>query len=94
MSGPGHWSLWGYRNTDGLGFHEFLQLCEDIGAQGMLVINCGLSCEGRNGDYWPDEKVPELIQDTLDGLEYALGPGRLEVGCDCVPRPGIRRRFR
>ncbi len=71
---PGHWSLWGYRNTDGLGYHEFLQLCEDLGAGGMLVINCGLSCEGRNGDFWPDDKIPELIQDALDACEYALGP--------------------
>jgi alpha-L-arabinofuranosidase len=70
---PGHWSLWGYRSTDGLGFHEFLQLCEDIDAQGMWVVNCGLSCLGRNGDYWPDARLPELIQDALDGLEYALG---------------------
>ncbi len=69
----GHWSLWGYRNTDGLGYHEFLQLCEDLGSKGMLVINCGLSCEGRNGDFWPDEKIPELIQDALDACEYALG---------------------
>ena len=71
---PGHWSLWGYRNTDGLGYHEFLQLCEDIGAQGMLVVNCGLSCEYRNGDYWPDDRIPALVQDTLDAIEYAIGP--------------------
>ncbi len=71
---PGHWSLWGYRNTDGMGYHEFLQLCEDIGARGLFVVNCGLSCEYRNGDFWPDDKIPELIQDTLDAIEYALGP--------------------
>lgn len=71
---PGHWSLWGYRNTDGLGFYEYLQLCEDLGAQALWVINCGLSCEYRNGDAWPDEKLPEQIQEVLDGIEYALGP--------------------
>ncbi len=76
--GPTHerasyWSVWGYRVTNGLGHHEFLQLCEDLGADAMWVVNVGLSCEYRNGDYWPDERVPELIQDTLDGIEYALG---------------------
>ena len=70
----GHWSVWGYRVSDGLGHHEFLQLCEDLGADAMWVVNVGLSCDWRNGDYWPDERVPELIQDTLDGIEYALGP--------------------
>lgn len=69
----GHWSVWGYRVTDGLGHHEFLQLSEDLGADALWVVNVGLSCEHRNGDYWPDERVPELIQDTLDGIEYALG---------------------
>lgn len=79
---PGHWSLWGYRNIDGLGFHEFLQLCEDLGAQGMYVFNCGLSCTGRNGDFWPDERLPELIQDTLDAVEYALGPADSRWGAE------------
>jgi alpha-L-arabinofuranosidase len=70
----GHWSMWGYRVTDGLGHHEFLQLCEDLGAKAMWVVNVGLSCEGRNGDAWSEERLPELIQDTLDGIEYAIGP--------------------
>lgn len=69
----GHYSMWGYRSTDGLGHHELLQLAEDLGADAMWVVNVGLSCVGSNGDYYPDERVPELIQDTLDGIEYALG---------------------
>ncbi len=27
---PGVINLWGYRSTEGLGFHEYLQLCEDL----------------------------------------------------------------
>lgn len=79
---PGHWSLWGYRNIDGLGYHEFLQLCEDIGAQGMYVFNCGLSCTGRNGDFWPEDRIHELIQDTCDAVEYALGPADSKWGAE------------
>jgi alpha-L-arabinofuranosidase len=70
---PGHWSLWGYRNTDGLGYHEFLQLCEDLGCDALFVSNAGLSCEYRNGDYLPEERLGEVVQDTLDALQYALG---------------------
>ena len=70
---PGHWSLWGYRNIDGLGYHEFLQLCEDLGAEGMYVCNVGLACEFRNGDFLPEERLDEQLQDTLDAVEYALG---------------------
>ena len=75
-----YWSVWGYRVTNGLGHHEFLQLCEDLGADAVWVVNVGLSCLNRNGDYWTDERVPELIQDALDGIEYALGPADSKWG--------------
>src|SRR5581483_723200 len=32
-------NLWGYVCENGLGFHEYLQFCEDIGAQPLFVIN-------------------------------------------------------
>lgn len=70
---PGHWSLWGYRNTDGLGYHEFLQLCEDIGAAGMYVCSVGLACEFRNGDFVSGTPLDAELQNALDAAEYALG---------------------
>ena len=40
---PGHENVnWGYRTTDGLGFHEYLQLAEDLGAKPLYVVNIGL----------------------------------------------------
>jgi alpha-N-arabinofuranosidase len=71
---PGHWSLWNYRSTDGLGFHEYLELCEDLGASGMFVINVGISCDFRNGDYVTGDALAPFIQDALDAIEYATGP--------------------
>jgi alpha-N-arabinofuranosidase len=70
---PGHWSLWGYRNTDGLGYHEFLQLCEDLGCAGMYVCSVGLACEFRNGDFVSGAQLDAEIQNALDAAEYALG---------------------
>ncbi len=70
---PGHWSLWGYRNTDGLGYHEFLQLCEDLGCAGMYVCSVGLACEFRNGDFISGAQLEAELQDALDAAEYALG---------------------
>lgn len=81
-SRPGHWSLWGYRNTDGMGFHEFLQLCEDLGSAGMYVCNVGLSCEFRNGDFLPEDRIQEQLQDTLDAVEYALGGPETKWGAE------------
>jgi len=72
----GEFNLWGYRNSYGFGYHEFLQYCEDIGADGMFVCNVGLSCLYRNGDYSSKEEVPNYIQEALDAIEYAIGdPG-------------------
>ena len=72
---PGEYNLWGYRSTYGFGYHEFLQFCEDIGAEGMFVCNVGLGCQGRAGDACPEEEVDFFINDALDAIDYALGDG-------------------
>lgn len=74
------YSPWGYWNTNGFGFHEWLQFCEDIKAKPLYVFNDGISCAFRSGTYLPDEQIPALIQDTLDALEYANGPVSSKYG--------------
>ncbi|HEX7780651.1 MAG TPA: alpha-L-arabinofuranosidase C-terminal domain-containing protein [Vicinamibacterales bacterium] len=71
---PGTYSPWGYWSTDGFGYHEFLQFAEDVGADALWVANVGVSCSFRSGTFLPDEEVPALIADTLDAIEYAIGP--------------------
>ena len=66
---PGHWNLWGYRSNDGLGYLEYLQLCEDLGTEPLFVINCGMA----HKDVVPMEQMPEFVQDALDAIEYANG---------------------
>lgn len=70
---PGVFDLWGYRNSYGFGFHEYLQFCEDIGASAMFVCNAGLACAYRNGDYCTEAEVTPFIQDALEAIEYAIG---------------------
>jgi alpha-L-arabinofuranosidase len=77
---PGTYSPWGYWCSDGIGYHEFLQFCEDIGADAMYVFNCGVSCEMRSGVFLPDDKIPALIQNILDCIEYAIGPADSKWG--------------
>lgn len=72
----GEYNLWGYHSTNGFGYHEFLQYCEDMGAKAMFVCNAGMSCDGRNGDYYDDKEVEVLIQDALDAIEYATGDAK------------------
>jgi alpha-L-arabinofuranosidase len=64
------WNTWGYNTTQGLGFHEYLQLCEDLGAAPLFCINAGLSLH----DSVPMGQMGQWVQDALDAIEYANGP--------------------
>jgi len=64
------YNLWQYHATHGVGFHEYLQMCEDLGAEPLFVINCGMS----HREVVPLDKMGEFVQDALDAIEYANGP--------------------
>jgi len=63
-------NIWQYMSTNGLGYHEYLQLCEDLGAEPLFVINCGMS----HRENVPMDRMGEFVQDALDAIEYANGP--------------------
>jgi len=70
------WNLWGYHSTNGLGFHEYLQLCEDLKAEPLFVVNCGMS----HKENVPMDRMAEFVQDALDAIEYANGPATSRWG--------------
>jgi alpha-L-arabinofuranosidase len=70
----GTYSPWGYWSSDGFGYHEFLQFSEDLGADALFVVNAGVSCSMRSGTFLEDDALPGLVQDSLDAIEYAIGP--------------------
>jgi alpha-L-arabinofuranosidase len=63
-------SMWGYPTTYGLGYHEYLQWCEDLGADAMFVASAGMS----HRETVPMEAMDEYVQEALDAIEYANGP--------------------
>ena len=63
--------FWGYYVNNGIGFYEYLQMCEDLGAQPLFVINCGMDW---NGDTIPLNQMGPWVQDALDAIQYANGP--------------------
>jgi len=65
------WNTWGYNTTQGLGFHEYLQLCEDLGAEPLFGISCGIALGDKDV---PLSQMGQWIQDALDAIEYANGP--------------------
>ncbi len=77
---PGEYSTWGYRCSYGMGYHEVLQYCEDIGAKMMFVCNVGLGCQYRMGDACSEEEIDSYLDDCMDAIEYALGGVDTEWG--------------
>jgi alpha-L-arabinofuranosidase len=63
-----------YFQSFGLGFYEFFQLCEDIGAQPLPILNCGMACQFNSGELCPVDQLEPYIQDALDLIEFANGP--------------------
>ena len=63
--------FWGYYVNNGLGFYEYLQMCEDLGAQPLFVISCGMDW---NGNAVPLNQMGPWVQDALDAIAYANGP--------------------
>ena len=74
---PGHWNVnWGYRTTDGIGFHEYLQMAEDLGAKPLYVVNVGL----WHGGMTPYNEIQPWIDECLAALEYANGDVTTKYG--------------
>ncbi len=73
-------NLWGYHQSLGLGYYEYFQFCEDIGAKPLPVVPAGVCCQnadnqggtGQRG--LPLDQMPAYIQDVLDLIEWANGP--------------------
>ncbi len=63
-----------YFQSFGLGFFEYFQLCEDIGAEPLPILNCGMACQFNTGELAPLDQLDGYIQDALDLIEFANGP--------------------
>jgi alpha-L-arabinofuranosidase len=62
-----------YFQTFGLGFFEYFQLSEEIGAAPLPILNCGMACQFNTAEVVPMEQMDPYIQDALDLIEFANG---------------------
>lgn len=76
-------NIWGYHQTAGLGYFEYFQFCEDIGAKPLPVVAAGVSCQNSGGTWriggtgqqaLPLREMAAYVQDVLDLIEWANGP--------------------
>jgi alpha-N-arabinofuranosidase len=63
-----------YFQSFGLGFFEYFQLAEDIGAEPLPILNCGMACQFKTAELVPLDKLDPYVQDALDLIEFANGP--------------------
>ncbi|MED6211294.1 aspartate-semialdehyde dehydrogenase-like protein [Stylosanthes scabra] len=74
---PGHFGdVWMYWTDDGLGYFEFLQLAEDLGALPIWVFNNGIS----HREQVDTTAVLPFVQEALDRIEFARGDATLKWG--------------
>ena len=75
-------NIWNYHQTRKLGFYEYFQWCEDMGAEPLPVLAAGVPCQnsqpnadgicGQQGGI-PMADMPQYVQDVLDLVEWANG---------------------
>lgn len=69
-----------YYQSFGLGFFEYFQIAEDIGAEPLPILNCGMACQFNTGEVVPLDQLDPYIQDALDLIEFANGSAETEWG--------------
>jgi alpha-N-arabinofuranosidase len=75
---PTHPSPWGYQSSDGLGFLEFLEWCDDLQMQPVLAIYAGYSLKGAHIN--PGPYLTPFIDDALDEIEFVTGDATTKWG--------------
>lgn len=69
-----------YFQSFGLGFFEYFQLAEDMGAEPLPILNCGMACQFNTKELVPLDELEPYIQDALDLIEFANGSAETTWG--------------
>lgn len=62
-----------YFQSFGLGFFEYFQLSEDLSAEPIPILGCGMACQFNTGELVPLENLDPYVQEALDLVEFANG---------------------
>ncbi|WP_082333734.1 alpha-L-arabinofuranosidase C-terminal domain-containing protein [Mangrovimonas sp. TPBH4] len=62
-----------YYQSFGVGFFEYFQLSEDLGAEPLPILSCGIACQFNTGELVPIDGLDPYVQDALDLIEFANG---------------------
>jgi alpha-L-arabinofuranosidase len=70
---PTNRNFWGYNQSYGIGYLEYLQFAEDLGAEPLPVVHVGVNGCGVTRRLTTADELAPHIQDTLDLIEFANG---------------------
>ncbi|SDD69976.1 alpha-L-arabinofuranosidase C-terminal domain-containing protein [Glycomyces harbinensis] len=68
-------NIWNYHQSRQIGYGEYFELCEAVGATAIPIVAAGVCCQNSPGGQRavPDSDMDAYIQDVLDLVEYANG---------------------
>jgi alpha-N-arabinofuranosidase len=69
-----------YFQSYGLGFYEYFLLAEDLGAEPLPILNCGMACQFNTSEVAPMDQLEPYVQDALDLVEFANGAATTKWG--------------
>jgi alpha-N-arabinofuranosidase len=69
-----------YFQSFAVGFYEYFLMSEEIGAEPLPILNCGMACQFNTSELVPLGQLQPYIQDALDLIEFANGPITSEWG--------------
>ncbi|WP_449387619.1 alpha-L-arabinofuranosidase C-terminal domain-containing protein [Chryseobacterium lineare] len=75
-SGFAHRPAPDYYQSFGLGFFEYFQLSEDLGAEPLPILSCGMACQFNTGELVKLDELDPYVQDALDLIEFANGDSK------------------
>lgn len=78
---PTNKNFWGYNQTYGIGYLEYFELAEDLGAEPLPVLSVGANGCGSTIPEMKDQaSIDRWVQDTVDLIEFANGSVDTEWG--------------
>ncbi|MBD8079464.1 alpha-L-arabinofuranosidase C-terminal domain-containing protein [Cellulosimicrobium arenosum] len=76
-----NWNFWGYNQSYGIGYLEYFEFAEDMGATALPVVSVGANgCGSTIPEMTDPVQIQRWVDDTVDLIEFANGDVTTEWG--------------
>lgn len=78
---PTNKNFWGYNQSYGIGYLEYFEMAEDLGAEPLPVVSVGANgCGSTIPEMHDQDLIDRWVDDTVDLIEFANGDVTTEWG--------------